>query len=268
MLSRRHLLPVFVLALTLATPSFALANEICCPQIACAPQPDCTSRADYAVDLDLTVCSKYVWRGLLTVDGFVAQPSIDFSAYGFGLNVWGNLNLEETNGNQFKWTELDLTGSYTYSLNKFDFSVGAIAYVFPTLEDQTTELFASVTWNIPLSPTLSVYRDIDVVDGTYVALSGSYAFDDPFCLGPCRGLSPELSASIGWGSDDHNDVYYGSRKSGFADLTLGLSIPYRISTRATIAGSVHWSSLLSEDNRDANDDPDNLWFGLGISVSL
>jgi uncharacterized protein (TIGR02001 family) len=255
------------LALVL-TASAAMAEGDACPAPVWEPLPDCTCRADYEVSLDLGIYSKYVWRGIVTTDGFVAQPSIDFTSHGFGVNVWANLDLESVNDQQFDFTEVDLTASYGFRLGKFDFQAGAISYLFPTGGDQTTELFAGVTWDVPLSPTLTVYQDIDEVDGTYAALSGAWTFEDPLHLGGCRGVSPELSASLAWGSRGFNEAYYGSDASGFADLTLGLTVPYRISRWATLRASVHWSSLLDGAIRDASDDPDNLWFGIGVNLSL
>jgi hypothetical protein len=267
-------LPILLVAAGLLTASRAWAADgppnatDGSPQGEYTRAPECAGDIDGEVTLDLGVYSMYVWRGLRIVDGFVAQPTLDVSACGFALNVWANFDLEDTNGEQGKFTEVDLTGSYTFAIQRFDVTLGAVTYLFPTGEDQTTELFAGVTLDVPLSPTITVYQDIDAVEGTYIALSGSYTLEDPFCWGECRGVSPELDASIGWGSKDHNRAYYDSDTNGFADLTLGLIVPYRLTRQATVAASIHWSSLLDGALRDAVSHPDSLWFGLSLTFSF
>jgi len=223
---------------------------------------------DLALEVDLDLNSKYVWRGINVVDDCVLQPSIDLSLDGFGLNIWGNLDLTDENDREFEFTEVDLTASYGFTVDSFEFGLGAIVYLFPTADGDTTELFASVGLDVFFAPTLTFYLDIDEVDGTYVTLSGSHTLEDPFDLGEEIGLSPEFSLSLGFGSGEHNEAYYGVRDGGFADLTLGLSVPYRLCESATVSASINYSMLLDDDFRDATDDPDNFWFGLGLAVSF
>jgi len=223
---------------------------------------------DFAAGIDLGVYSKYVWRGINLVDDFVFQPALDLSAHGFGVNVWGNLDLTDVNGDQWRFSEWDLTAVYSFSLEPVEFVVGAAAYFFPTTTGDTIELFLRVGVDTILSPALILYQDVDEVDGTYLALSIGHTFEDPFRAGEEAGLSPEITATIGYGSSKHNEAYYGDRDSGFTDLTLDLMLPYRLSKVTTVAASLHYSSLLTSGIRDRFDDADNFWFGLSASFSF
>ena len=254
--ARPAMLLTAMLLATILLPAPALAGEG-------GGAPD-----DLAVGVDVGVFSKYVWRGIDTVDDFVLQPAVDLSMSGFGLNLWGNLDLTDENDSAGEFTEVDLTGSYSFSLDSATIGLGVIAYFFPGADGDTTELFASVGFDTALSPTLTVYRDVDEVDGFYLALSGSHAFADLIRAGEATALSPEVSISIGFGDRDYNQAYFSVDGGGFADLTLGLALPVALSDTATLAVSVHYSRLLDGDLRDATDDPDNLWFGLSLSIGF
>jgi uncharacterized protein (TIGR02001 family) len=223
---------------------------------------------DLEIGMNLDLSSKYVWRGIDTVDDWVLQPSVDLSLRGFALNVWGNLDLTDENDDEGEFSEVDVTASYTFSLESVELTAGAITYFFPSAGGDTTELFASLGLDVPLSPSLTVYRDVDEVDGTYVAFSTGYALDGLLGLGESLGLKPELEVSIGYGDRDHNEAYYGERDDGFADLTLGLVVPFRPTESATVSGWVRYSTLLDGGIRDRMDRADNLWFGFSVSVSF
>jgi len=258
MLTRPH--PVGLIAL-------ALVGAVLAPTVASA-QDETGPFDDFSAGIDLGAYSKYVWRGINTVDDFVLQPSVDLALGNLGLNIWGNLDLTDQNDREWAFTEVDVTGSYSFSLDRFDFSFGAVGYIFPGAAGETTELFASIGIANELAPTLTIYRDVDEVDGAYVTLSGGYTFEDPFDLGEALGVSPEFSVSVGYGNKAHNSFYYGDPDAGLADLTLGLTVPYRLCDSATLGASVHYSRLLSGDIRDLTEDEDNLWFGLSLSISF
>jgi hypothetical protein len=266
MSSRRRYggLALLVIAMVLFVPGVARSEEADDP----APEKEGGFLEEFAVGLDLSAYSKYVWRGVNLVDDLVLQPSLDLSAYGFGVNVWGNLDLTDENGDQWEFSEVDLTFSYSFALDPVDVSVGAAVYFFPTIGGNTTELFVAAGLDTVLAPTLTLYQDVDEVDGTYVALSIAHAFDDPFRAGEAAGVSPELSASLGYGSRKHNEAYYGEDSASLADLTLGLVVPWSIGDTTTLAASACYSVLVDSGVRDQTSDPDNFWVGLSLSFSF
>ena len=85
----------------------------------------------------LDVNSAYVWRGLTFNNGLVVQPSITAASdNGFSVNVWGNYDIDDYDGNvdEYHFSEVDLTASYAFKLGAVDMTVGAIAYTFPTTQ--------------------------------------------------------------------------------------------------------------------------------------
>ena len=50
-------------------------------------------------NISVDVPSGYVWRGMTFNEGAVIQPSVDAcTAFGFGVNVWGNFDLDDYDG--------------------------------------------------------------------------------------------------------------------------------------------------------------------------
>ena len=66
------------------------------------------------------IFSRYVWRGLLSSEGAVWQPSISFEAYGVGINVWANFPLIG-GPNQGQFNEVDFTLYYHRNFKKLSF---------------------------------------------------------------------------------------------------------------------------------------------------
>lgn len=135
------------------------------------------------VFLDVPVVSKYVWRGLEANQEAVVQPSLTVALpYGLSFNLWGNMDLtgygeEAGYGNRSgEFTELDLTGSWSYSLSPLTLTGGVISYIFPGIGATTHELFASVSADVIAKPTLSVYSDVDEVKGSYFLLGLAHSF--------------------------------------------------------------------------------------------
>jgi hypothetical protein len=96
--------------------------------------------------------SQYVFRGYeLSSNSLVIQPAITLSYYGFSLNLWGNLDTNQTQTQSFvpsnpghsKWNETDPTLSYTHTIDKFSLTGGYI-WFGPEFAKQTQELFLAL----------------------------------------------------------------------------------------------------------------------------
>ena len=104
------------------------------------------------------------------------QPSANISKGGFTFNVWGNYELTDVNDygpphgdGKNKFTEIDLTAEYAFSWENFSFPVGIIHYLFPnTSAEATTEIYAGASYDWVVTPSLTVYQDIDEAHGQYV----------------------------------------------------------------------------------------------------
>ncbi len=87
--------------------------------------------------------------------------------------------------------EIDLTLSYTYTLNKLSLTGGYI-YYGTKYADETEEVFLSLSYNIISKPTLTVCRDILTYPGTYVNLNFSHS------IPVYDKITADLSASFGY----------------------------------------------------------------------
>lgn len=219
--------------------------------------------------VDVAYEGKYVWRGANLVDDPVVQPSAAVSWMGLTASVWGNLETTDYTGHSGEFTEVDYTLDYSLSRGALGLSLGAIYYEFPhTDADPTTEVYVAVGLAAIASPTLTIYRDLDQVEGTYVSLSVGGTFTDVVALGGEAQASLEVSAAVGHGSAAHNGAYYGESSCGLTDLSLRAALPFCAGGRWTVSPGVRYSTLLDGDLRDAMDEDDNFWLGISVSCSL
>jgi hypothetical protein len=245
------IIPTLLAALALGISSGASAEETKGP----------------AVSADVTVASKYVWRGLRLTDDPVLQPSLTVDYKGLGLNIWGNTDLTDVNGTPGEINELDYTLSYSFSVDKVDLSIGVIQYTFPHTDfEPTTEIYGTAALDVLLSPALSIYWDTDQVGGVYGTLGISHSF----ALGEVRGISPslDLSGSIGFASSNWNEGYYGVDSSGLVDLLLTASLSIPIDEYLSLAPFVSFSQVIDSDLKNAVADDNATFFGATLSLAF
>jgi len=111
---------------------------------------------------DVAILSQYIWRGQeLSRDSIVIQPSLTISYIGFSGNLWGNLDTDQykDDDEDHDWTETDLTLSYSKEFGMLSAEAGYIYYALDAAED-TQEVFLSLGFDMFLSPSLTVYKDI------------------------------------------------------------------------------------------------------------
>ena len=247
--------------------------------VAGAQEPELPLAAEeetpWSVELDASFYSKYVFRGAVVSNNWVMQPSAALSYRDLTATVWGNLEL--TNGTLFPghgdsagdFTEIDYILDYSWAHDDLNFSVGVIVYAFPnTSLSTTTELYGAVGIDTLLSPTLTVYQDIDEADGTYANLSIGHTVEDILELGENVSVSADLAAAVGWGSGNHNAFYYGPDQSGLTDVLLSLGLPIQIGDHVTVTPSLAWSALIDNNIRAAMSDDSNFIGGISLTAAF
>ena len=221
-----------------------------------------------SVSADITVASKYVWRGLVLTDDPVLQPSLTVDYKSLNLNVWGNTDLTDVNGTPGETNELDYTLSYSFAVNKVNLTLGVIQYTFPHTDfEPTTEIYGSAGLDMLLSPTVSIYYDVDQVNGLYGTLGISHSFS----LGEVyKGITPslDLSGSIGYGSSNYNEGYFGVDSSGLVDLLLTATLSVPIDDHLFVGPFVSFSQVLDSDLKDAVDKDNATFFGATLSLAF
>ncbi|HUH64817.1 MAG TPA: hypothetical protein VLZ07_00160 [Syntrophales bacterium] len=248
--------------------------------------------------------SKYVWRGYeMTKNSIVVQPSFTVGYKGFSANIWGNLDTSPystTNASYSStWTETDLTLSYTKTLGILNAGLGYIYYGLQAPNAgaakplDAEEIFVTLGLNIPLTPTLTVYKEIDHYHQYYFLLGVSHTFEFN------KIVSLQLSASASYLLSDYadstlynvNPSYGGYPKfndnlqatndkfSNFHDGVITASLPISVAKYLTVAPTISYSFPLSDDAKNeikargkltnlADNDSSFLYGGLTVTMSF
>ncbi len=213
------------------------------------------------------VFSNYVWRGQKLSNSYVIQPSVGITYNGFGINLWSNIDPDF--GDDLEITETDLTIDYAFDVEKFGFDVGLIYYGLEGAPD-TAELYATVSYDTLLSPSLTLYYDIDEGDGGFAVFSIGHSFE------LARKIALNLGGSVSINFD--NEVMgYDSEGDTFTnfyngEVSASLSIP--VTGSITIEPVVAWSFPLSNDAEHAlsaisdDGDKDIIYGGITLSLSF
>jgi hypothetical protein len=223
---------------------------------------------------------KYVWRGQDLVDDWVFQPGASVGYGGLTASFWGNLELTDENGHNGEMSEVDLTLDYSGQVPGIDilgYSVGMIYYDFPVngAADDTEEVYAGLSLDVPASPSVTVYYDVDEVkDGTYISFGVSHSFENVFEIGPDTPVGVDLSASIGWANSKYNKIYWGTKPNGTSigsaanDLVLSLALPFELAG-FDVTASLNYVTLVDKDIRRTDaygkGRDDMLFAGIGIA---
>lgn len=229
------------------------------------------------VDISADYYGKYIWRGQNIDDKSVLQPNVSVGAFGFTGSIWANIDLTNQSqtapNNAGEFSEIDYTLDYSSSIpgtKILGFSLGVIHYLFPnTSFNSTTELYGGLSLDVPLNPSFTWYRDVDVIEGSYLQLGLGHTFEKLVAWNNDYYLGLDLSGSIAWASSGYNDGYFGIDANKFNDVTIGIGVPITLK-HLTISPSLNISSMLSERIGMATyeGNRNNVWFGVGISKSF
>ncbi len=215
--------------------------------------------------------SKYVWRGQNLDDESVFQPGFSINYMGFTASIWGSLEMTSVNGNSGEFTEVDYSVDYSGmfpDIEGLGYSVGMIYYDFPnTSFNSTTEVYWGFSFDLPLSPSITVYHDVDEVDGSYVSLAFGHSIERIIELSSDMPMGMDIGANFGWGSSSYNRSYWGVGGGKMQDLTLSAGFPVCVGSW-TIRPNINYSTMLSDSIRAATTKSDNFWAGVGVSVSF
>lgn len=255
--SLRVIFSSFLIVLVLGLGTYSRAevavDPACLPAVASKPAGKMIPE-DLTADLNVSLYSQYIWRGLeLSRDSLVIFPTMTIGYKGFAVNLWADLDTRfaGTADKEFKLQETDVTVSYSNSYEpwKLNYTLGWILYDFqPTAgnADQTIsdtknqELFLSLGLDTLLSPTFSVYNEIEVGQAWYFTLGLSHSFE------VYRNWSLDVG---GWVSYlyDHSVPAGTKGFSNFHDgnVSAGLKVP--INDYLSVKPNIQYSFALSGD---------------------
>ena len=232
-------------------------------------------------DVSADYFGKYIWRGQNLSDDPVFQPGASLGWNGFTFAWWGSVDTTKINGKSGEFTEHDWSLDYSGDVPFIDgvgFSVGVINYYFPTVDTagETTEVYWGFGFDLPLSPTVTVYHDVDEIKGTYASFGLSHSIEKIAELTPDMPIGMEIGASLGWGSASYNKGYWGSTidSDKLNDLALSLAFPVEIGGW-TVTPSLNYVTLVNGSirktdtfNSGGNKSSDYFFAGIGISKSF
>jgi hypothetical protein len=230
-----------------------------------------------SADMSIDLLSQYICRGYEYSRGsIVIQPSITALYKGFGVNLWGNLDTDQSTGlydvDGAKWNETDLTLFYDGKAGMMNYSAGYIYYVLEAPDHDTQEVYTSLGLDALLAPTLTVYRDIDAYPGWYVTLSVSHSFKVTESIAlTLAGQVSYLSADEADNIADPDDP--GSAYSDFHDGVISVALSIPVTEGVSIAPTVSYSFALNENASEvikadsARGEDDSFMYG-GVTLSM
>lgn len=225
------------------------------------------SRAEEALNDKVTgevaagVLSAYIWRGQeLTRHSVVIQPSMTASYKGFTANVWGNLDTDPYSAGDEEYssnfTETDVTLSYSKKFGMVQASVGYIYYGLAAAAPAGTDLpdsqevFFTLGLDTILSPTLTVYKEIDYYKQWYITLSVSHTF----ALHEKVGLKLAVTASYLKSDDETTYPEFDSASlatddtfNNLHDGVFSIALPVLVTDHITISPLLSYVFPLSDD---------------------
>jgi uncharacterized protein (TIGR02001 family) len=213
---------------------------------------DTAKTSDLAVTLDVTYVSDYVFRAKKVADDSI-QPSVE-AAYGdFYAGLWHSNDINSSKG----FSETDLYAGYGLAINEtFSADLGVTRYTYQgsgSSADNTTEVYAGLSADVLLSPSVYYYHDFDLEVNTYIASIGhSFPIEQ-------LGVSLDASATYGWvqapKADGGDYSYWG----------VGVAVPYALSETATLTGAVNYTHI---DRANIEPTQDRVVFSVGLSVGF
>lgn len=253
------------------------------------------AQATFGVDLD--VFSSYVWRGLSLTNKPVAEPAVwvSFPAGKAAITVggWSNIDLgkyddlnddisESGGSSAFNFAEFDPYAEVSFPVGKATLTGGATAYIYPnddtapndfgllTSDANTVEIYGKVGLDVPLSPELSIYYDVDKIKGAYIEGSVSHSLAASEKVSIDLGAVAGFSAGQGIPDDLLSDESSNFDDDGFTHLDLSAGVPFSAGV-FSITPVIH--VVITGDDRTKISSPTNfdkgakLWGGVSFSWS-
>jgi hypothetical protein len=222
-------------------------------------------QAKYGItgEVAAVVLSAYIWRGQeMTRHGVVVEPSATIGYKGFSFSVWGNIDARPYSAGEDKHSahlsETDVILSYMHKFGIVSLGAGYIYYGLAALYPGGTdpldaqELFVTMSVNTLLTPTLTVYREIDHYHQWYATLG----FSHTFVLHERVGL--KLAGQISYLKSEDETTYpkfdsdslaTADKFNNFHDAMVTVSLPVTVTKNITITPLLTYVFPLSNDAR-------------------
>jgi hypothetical protein len=241
--------------------------------------------AQVTVGWDAAVFSSYVWRGVTYTNKPVFQPDLYLTIPAGKASItaggWANIDIGKYDGSTdisesggasaFNFAEFDWWGEIGVPVGKATLTAGATGYYFPndvgfTKASNTIELYGKAALDVPLSPKVSAYYDVDKVKGLYVEGGVSHGF-------PVGTNTLTLGALAGWTGGQEfstSDKSFNFADNGLTHVDLSASMGFSagaLSITPSIHGVITNDKATKITKLDALDTGFKVWGGVTISWS-
>ena len=201
----------------------------------------------------LGLFSSYVWRGLSLTNKPVLEPDV-YVTFPAGkasitLGGWANIDLgkyddpdndiSESGGlSAFNFAEFDPWVEVSFPVGqKTTLTGGATAYIYPNdltatsngglnSDANTVELYAKAAFDVPLSPKLAMWYDVDKIKGAYFEGSISHTIPASEKVSVVLGALAGFSAGPGHPGRSTWDDSFNFADDGFTHLDLSAGVPF------------------------------------------
>jgi hypothetical protein len=209
------------------------------------------ARAQTTFGVDVDLFSSYVWRGLTLTNKPVLEPGlwVSFPAGNASITAggWANIDIgqyddasdiSESGGTSaFNLAEFDPYAEVSFPVGNATLTGGVTGYIYPnddpglTSDFNTWELYGKAGLDVPLSPELSVYYDIDKIKGAYIEGNISHS------LAASERVSIDLGATAGFSAGQDADLddlgtpqadFFNFAENGFTHLDLSAGVPFTV----------------------------------------
>jgi hypothetical protein len=247
--------------------------------------------AQAEIGVDLGLFSSYVWRGLSLTNKPVAQPavwaSIPAGKASITLGLWSTIDLgkyddinddisESGGSSSFNLAEYDPYAEVSFPVGKATLTAGGTAYIYPndpgpvggfTEDFNTVELYGKAAFDVPLSPFVNIYYDVDKIKGAYFEGGVSHS------LQASEKVAVELGALAGFNAGqgvDPDDESFNFADDGFTHADLSVGVPL---TAGIFSITPVFHLIITGDDATKIQSPSNLdagakvWGGVSISWS-
>jgi hypothetical protein len=229
----------------------------------------CTTQLEALEDLefstDLSLYSKYIWRGFKLDNDPVFQSGLYISGYGFNFSIWGSADFKSDDS--LNSDEMDYSLSYIYNLEDIFnmpiyISAGYTYYDFPPGDTNSQELFLGLNLDNLFSPSLTWYHDFEDESqgggkGDYIVveISRSIEIDN-------SPITVDLSGHAGYNSE-----LFINGSGG--DIGCEIGLIFNLSDNCSISPSVGYSIPFGDlsDSNDGNQD-NEFYSGIVLSINL
>ena len=236
-----------MMRLALLSKATLVAAAVLFLRVPCRAQAE----TDWQFSVNTTFANRYLWRGFVLNDSPSLQPSVSFGYKGLSVSSWSNFSYRTPRGQ--KWTEHDLTVSYTQPLGDLSLSFGYIFYAFPDVRpragNRSHEVYAGISYSGFLQPSFTYYRDFDLGDGNYFY----------FALGRSWALRRGVVLNGGVGLGVNNGQWIDNTTISNFDINVSVNIP--------TGGQVVFSPFFSQSIGHATLFGSNNVFGVKMTVA-